>query len=53
MGAARLYLDGGDKAEISDLEKDDVVVVAFSGSPYKETASCSVTHSTGSVHPLC
>ena len=30
------YMDGGDKADLSDLEKDDVVVVAFSGSPYKD-----------------
>ena len=37
----KLYLHpDGDVVKVEDLEKDDVVVVAFSGSPFKEKLAC-------------
>ena len=37
--AARLYLDGGDEADLDLLDKDDVVFVAFGGEPFKTKAA--------------
>ena len=37
----KLYLHpDGDVIKVEDLEKDDVVVVAFGGSPFKEKLAC-------------
>ena len=37
----KLYLHpDGDVVKVEDLEKDDVVVVAFGGSPFKEKLAC-------------
>jgi hypothetical protein len=33
---AKLYLDGGDATEMSELEANDAVFFAFGGSPYKD-----------------
>ena len=36
QGKAVLYMDGDDRVEVDELEKNDIVYVAFNGSPYKD-----------------
>jgi len=51
-GKAKLYIGGGDVAEVDDLEKDDVVFVAFSGSPSKRRRTGADLDGTRAVDAL-